>query len=109
MTRSMTFRAFCMTLIRRQHSWLLFSFLLILSAAPCLRADVIWLKNGKQIVARVTHMDGTRVFYERSGTKSSVPLTEVDRVDSYSSPSDEAIPSQDAAASPGLGARRPAV
>ena len=58
---------------------LLFVFAIFLGATLPLRADVIWLKNGRQIVAHVTRMDGTRVYYERGGSKASIALSEVDR------------------------------
>src|SRR5579864_5832682 len=50
----------------------------IAAPAPSALGDVIWLKNGKQIVAKVTRMDGVRAYYERDGSKSSVLLSEVD-------------------------------
>ena len=90
---------------------LLFVFAIFLGATLPLRADVIWLKNGRQIVAHVTRMDGTRVYYERGGSKASIALSEVDRVDSYSSPSDEVAASQNTLEEAGTstGSRRPAL
>jgi tetratricopeptide (TPR) repeat protein len=77
--------------------------MLIAAGAPVAKADVIWLKNGKQIVAQVTHMDGRAVYYERDGTKSSVPLSAVDHIDNYS-PSDE--PTQSSAPDAGTASTR---
>ena len=79
-------------------------------AAQLAWGDVIWLKTGKQVVAQVTHTDGTEVCYERGGRNACVPLSQVDRIDSYSPSSDQEAPSQAATAQGGeLPSRRPAV
>jgi tetratricopeptide (TPR) repeat protein len=112
MARNSIFHSCCRSLAKgRGMQRLLFVFAIFLGATLPLRADVIWLKNGRQIVAHVTRMDGTRVYYERGGSKASVALSEVDRVDSYSSPSDEVAASRNTLeeAGTGTGSRRPAL
>ena len=69
--------------------------LAIAVASPLvLVADVIYLKNGRQIVAQVTHMDAKQVYYERGGAESSIPWSQVERIDSFSPPAGESTPSE---------------
>jgi tetratricopeptide (TPR) repeat protein len=70
---------------------------MITSGAKLALADVIWLKNGKQVVARITRTDGSQVCYERAGSKACVPLSQVDRIDSYEPSSDQTSPAESGA------------
>ncbi len=66
----------------------------ITAASPLALADVIYLKTGRQIVARVTHMDAKQVYYERGGAESSVPWSQVERIDSFAPPPGESTLSE---------------
>jgi len=79
----------------RQDTWLL-CVSLILAAATTARADVINLKNGRQIVGRVKRQDAMRVYYEHCGVESSVLWSEVERIDSFSDPAGESTAGGDA-------------
>lgn len=66
-----------------------------LAAAPSLcLADVIYLKNGRTIVAEVTRQDSKQVFYERGGGEYAVPRSLVDRIEKAPVPSAEAGPNE---------------
>jgi len=49
-------------------------------------ADVIHLKNGNKIVARVTREDEKQVFYEADGGEFAVPRSMIDRVEKSETP-----------------------
>ncbi len=54
----------------------------VLGALPTVvLADTIYLKNGRKIVATVTHEDSKQVFYERAGGEIAIPRSIVDRIE----------------------------
>lgn len=55
--------------------------LALLSALPAVSGDIIHLKNGRKITARVTRDDGKQVFYEISGGELSIPRSLVDHIE----------------------------
>jgi len=61
-------------------SWLCL-FALLLTLPYLLRADTIYLKNGRQITAQVTKEDSKQVFYELDGGEYAVPKSIVDHID----------------------------
>ena len=67
---------------RRRTAWFLAALvcLLPLLVTPC-RADTIYLKNGRTIVAATTRDDGKRVYYESGGGEYSIPRSLVDRIE----------------------------
>jgi tetratricopeptide (TPR) repeat protein len=52
-------------------------------------ADVIYLKNGRKIVARVTQEDSQRVVYSIQGGELSIPRSMVDHIEKSVEPADE--------------------
>lgn len=69
-----------------------FSLALVVLAAgiPSIaRADVIYLKNGRKIVAEVTREDSKQVYYERGGGEFALPRSLVDRIEKVASPAAE--------------------
>ncbi len=68
--------------------------LAIAAASPAGLADVIYLRDGRKVVAQVTRIDAERVYYERRGVGFSMPLSQVDRIDSFSPPPGESTPSE---------------
>jgi tetratricopeptide (TPR) repeat protein len=70
---------------------------LAFSFALAATADVIYLKNGRKIVARITREDSKEVFYEVEGGEFGVPKTLVEKVEK--SPTSESP-----APNPGVGA-----
>lgn len=70
---------------------LLAALALAMSGLPSIsRADVIYLKNGRKIVAQVTKEDAKQIFYEVSGGELAIPRTMVDHIEK--SPAGEAAP-----------------
>ena len=61
-------------------------FLALLALPLLLRADVIYLKNGQQIVAQVTQEDEKLIRYEAGGGEFSVPRSLVDHVEKSAAP-----------------------
>ncbi len=53
----------------------------IVLSSSSLRADVIYLKNGRKIIAIVTREDAKQVVYERGGGEFAVPRSLVDRIE----------------------------
>ncbi|MFZ0963883.1 MAG: tetratricopeptide repeat protein [Terriglobia bacterium] len=60
-----------------------------------LLADVIYLKNGRRIVAQVTQEDEKQVHYELDGGEFAIPLSMVDHVEKSDAPA--AAPAQEPA------------
>lgn len=69
--------------------------LALAGASPVCLADVIYLKNGRKIVAEVVREDSTQVFYQRGGGDFGIPRSLVDRIEKSPLPATEAIPSAD--------------
>ena len=69
-------------------------FLLLLTLIPCTSsADVIYLKNGRKIVAQVTQEDSKQVVYAVQGGELSIPKSMVDHIE-RSAAAAEAPPSR---------------
>jgi tetratricopeptide (TPR) repeat protein len=56
------------------------------AAAPALRADVIYLKNGNKIPADSAREDGKQVIYQAAGGEFTIPLDLVDHIDKSAQP-----------------------
>jgi tetratricopeptide (TPR) repeat protein len=69
------------------------SFLVTLAPVAAL-ADVIYLKRGGLIIARVTHEDSKQVTYEVPGGEVSLPMSEVDHVVKSASQAVEQAPEE---------------
>ena len=54
-----------------------------------LLGDVIYLKNGRKIIAPVTREDGAQVYYEMAGGEIAIPKSIVDHVDKSEAPAPE--------------------
>ena len=63
--------------------------LLLLFSASLLSADVIYLKNGRKLVAQVTREDDKQVFYEVSGGELALPKSMVDHIEKSDAPAAE--------------------
>jgi tetratricopeptide (TPR) repeat protein len=60
---------------------------------PCAAlADVIYLKNGRKIVAQVTQEDSKQVVYSIQGGEFSIPRSMVDHIEKSTEPADERPP-----------------
>jgi tetratricopeptide (TPR) repeat protein len=57
-------------------------------------ADVIYLKNGRNIVAQVTREDSKQVFYEVAGGEFAVPRSIVDHIEKSPEPTPPATPGE---------------
>ncbi len=57
------------------------SVLVLVAGSLPLQADVIYLKNGKKIVAAVLHQDERKVTYEQSGNQVTIPLNLIDHIE----------------------------
>lgn len=66
---------------------LLASLVVALAASTC-RADVIYLKNGRKIVATVTRQDAKHVFYELGEGEVALPRSLIDRIEESSEADD---------------------
>ncbi|MBI1983689.1 MAG: hypothetical protein HYS61_05785 [Acidobacteria bacterium] len=72
-------------------------FLLAIFAAPgATRADVIYLKNGRKVVAEVTREDEKSVFFVRGDDEFSIPRTLVERIERSGFPPAETSSDTDA-------------
>jgi tetratricopeptide (TPR) repeat protein len=60
--------------------------LLFLLFPSLVQADVIYLKNGRKLVAQVTKEDDKQVFYEVDGGEISVPKSLIDHVEKSDAP-----------------------
>jgi tetratricopeptide (TPR) repeat protein len=58
-------------------------------------ADVIYLKNGRRIVAQVTQEDAKQVVYSIQGGELSIPRSMVDHIEKSAEPGDERPPHRD--------------
>jgi tetratricopeptide (TPR) repeat protein len=63
--------------------------LLFLFSAFLLNADVIYLKNGRKLVAQVTREDDKQVFYGVSGGELALPKSMVDHIEKSDAPAAE--------------------
>src|SRR5208337_3099134 len=77
--------------LRRQPVIFLLPFLVTLVPSPAF-ADVIYLKNGRKIVAQVTLEDSKQVVYSIQGGELSIPRSMVDHIEKSAQPA-EARPS----------------
>jgi len=74
---------------------ILFCALLAIAITPSrLLADVIYLKNGHNIIAKVLSEDTKQVVYESGGGEITIPRSLVDHIEKGAVPSDEAPPVQ---------------
>ncbi len=62
--------------------------LLLAVAASTCRADVIYLKNGRKIVATVTRQNAKQVFYELGKGEVALPRSLIERIDKSSQAED---------------------
>jgi tetratricopeptide (TPR) repeat protein len=65
---------------------ILFAAPLVLAAVSSASADVIYLKNGRKIVARSTREDSKEVYYEVDGGELGIPKGLVEKVEKSASP-----------------------
>jgi len=63
-----------------------FTALLVLAAVSSASADVIYLKNGRKIVARSTREDLKEVYYEVDGGEFGIPKSLVEKVEKSRAP-----------------------
>ncbi len=75
------------------------SLVLAVAALPSF-ADVIYLKNGRKIIANVIRQDSKQVFYERGGGEIALPRSLVDRIEKSDSLPDEPTPGTGARGTP---------
>jgi tetratricopeptide (TPR) repeat protein len=57
-------------------------------------ADVIYLKNGRKIVAQVTREDSKQVFYEVAGGELAIPRSMVDHIEKSPEPAPSETPGE---------------
>jgi tetratricopeptide (TPR) repeat protein len=62
-------------------------------------ADIIYLRNGRKIVAQVTREDDKQVFYESSEGEVALPRSMVERIEKSSAPSTATPPAQNSSRS----------
>src|SRR3990172_9021097 len=53
---------------------------------PTLSAEIIYLKNGRKIVADIVREDARQIFVSRGGGEYAIPRSIVDRIEKNASP-----------------------
>jgi tetratricopeptide (TPR) repeat protein len=103
LARFMLRGAFCSRLSRARNLFPACLVLALFSAPSVSRADVIYLKNGRKIVAPITRQDSKQVFYELGQGEVAIPRSLIDRIEKSSQPVEA---TEDASPSPGSRTRQ---
>lgn len=72
----------------------------IATASSVSLADVIYLKNGRKIVAEVTREDSKQVFYQRGAGEFAIPRTLVERIEKSPLPMGSEAPAESSLQAP---------
>lgn len=75
-------------------AWFIATCTLLAASSPAALADTIYLKNGHQLVGKISRQDSRQIVYESGDGEFTLPLSLVDHVEKGPISSDEA-PAQD--------------